>query len=283
MRRLATFLRHHLYRLSGATARKAKARPAGDRPLSLAVLAIMKNEAMNLDEWMSHYFAVGADRIVLIDNGSTDDTVEKARAWVDRGRVDLISRPERHRQRQHYWDAFTQCVKGRYDWLLIADLDEFWFCPDGTPIPARLAEPRFTGIDVVYANWQMFGSSGLQDHPASLRTGIVACDPRLASHQYTKYLCRTAVLKTPDTLDIHKVRGANSSRTVSDNHSFRLFHYQIQSVEFFTKVKMTRGDPYYPQLEASRTMAVFHAHDATCTAEDRTLADLVAQGRLGRG
>lgn len=62
------------------------------------VLAIMKNEAMNVDEWIEHYLWMGAGRIFLIDNCSTDDTLAKARAWVTRGRVEPVIYPERHQQ-----------------------------------------------------------------------------------------------------------------------------------------------------------------------------------------
>jgi hypothetical protein len=72
----------------------------------LGVLAIMKNEALNLDEWVEHYLWMGAGPIWLIDNGSTDDSVTKARSWEARGKVRLIELPKPHRQRIHYWTAF---------------------------------------------------------------------------------------------------------------------------------------------------------------------------------
>lgn len=249
---------------------------------SLAVLAIMKNEALNIDEWISHYLQLGADRIVLIDNGSTDDTFAKAQAWVDSGKVDLIARHARHRQREHYWEAISRFVLRKYEWLLIADLDEFWFCPDTKTIPAKLAEPDFDRIDVVYANWRMFGSSGLVDHPNSIRTQLLHCDPKLSTHVNTKYICRTSALKSRYDIGIHKIKGCNSTRTVSDNHNFHLFHYPIQSLEFFEKVKMTRGDAVSAKSDSVRNMDYFRQYDAPCTILDRTLADLVERDLLGK-
>ena len=248
----------------------------------LAVLAIMKNESTNLDEWMSHYFAVGADRIVLIDNGSTDDTFEKAKLWVAKGNVDLISLPERYKQTQHYWEAASRFILGKYEWLLIADLDEFWFCPDGKSLPAKLAEPDFATVDVIYANWRMFGSSGLVEHPPSIRRMLVHCDPKLGAHVNTKYMCRTSVLKSRRNIQVHRVAGANSARTVSDNENFNLFHYPIQSLRFFETTKMTRGDVLGAASDQVRDLDYFKRYDAPCTRVDRTLADLVDRGELGK-
>ena len=41
---------------------------------SISVLSIFKNEATNFEEWINHYLInQQVDRIILIDNGSTDD------------------------------------------------------------------------------------------------------------------------------------------------------------------------------------------------------------------
>lgn len=84
-------------------------------------------------------------------------------------------------------------------------------------------------------------------------------------------------------MEIHKIVGADSARTVSDNEGFSLFHYPIQSLEFFQKVKMTRGDANSARTDHVRDMEYFRSYDAPCNQIDRTLADLIESGRLGRG
>lgn len=250
---------------------------------TLAVLAIMKNESMNIDEWIAHYLQMGADSIVLIDNGSTDHTLEKARVWAERGRVNILLLPDRHRQAEHYWEAIQTFRLTDFEWLLVADLDEFWFCPDGMAISEKLRDPEFAETDVIYGNWQMFGSSGLVDHPASIRVSLVHRSPGLAQHCNTKYICRTSVLKVRANIGVHKIIGADSARTVSDNTNFHLYHYPIQSLEFFQKVKMTRGDALSAKSDQVRDMNYFARNDTPCTVVDRTLADLVDRGLLGSG
>lgn len=241
----------------------------------LGVLGIMKNEAMNLDEWVEHYLWMGAGRIYLIDNGSTDDTVAKARAWAAKGRVELVEYPERHQQVPHYRRAFRHFdIARQCEWLLIADLDEFWFCPAGDRLTDALTE--FGAYDVIYSNWVMFGSGGLIDHPPSVRTDFTLRRPGVAGHDETKYICRSRLLENPEALGIHKVWGGDSSRTVSDTRRFQLNHYPIQSEDFFRKVKMTRGAADSERYETIRDMDYFRRYDAGCDQEDRQLADLVA-------
>ncbi|MCX7286123.1 MAG: glycosyltransferase family 2 protein [Rhodobacterales bacterium] len=245
----------------------------------LGVLAIMKNEALNLDEWIEHYLWMGAGRIFLIDNGSTDDTVAKARAWVTRGRVELVIYPQRHQQERHYRTAVRHFrIAEKCEWLLVADLDEFWFCPAGDRLDQALAE--FRGYDVIYSNWVMFGSAGLIDHPDSVREGFTLRRPGVAGHNESKYFCRTRVLKDGALPGIHKVRGADSARTVSDTQRFQLNHYPIQSEAFFKAVKMTRGASDNAQSDSIRDLDYFRRYDEGCDHPDRRLADLVAAARI---
>ncbi|MDB5658743.1 MAG: glycosyl transferase family 2 [Cypionkella sp.] len=145
--------------------RRAKREHFSGHDHKLGVLAIMKNEAMNIDEWVQHYISMGAGKIFLIDNGSTDNTVSKAEAWVAKGVVELVQYPKRHRQTQHYWSAFKELQIGKKcQWLLVADLDEFWFCPSGETIAEQLPD---------FHKWMSFTSIG----GSSAAVGLLSIRP----------------------------------------------------------------------------------------------------------
>lgn len=246
---------------------------------TLGVLGIMKNEAMNIDEWVQHYLSMGAGKIFLIDNGSTDDTVAKAQAWVAKGVLELVEYPERHRQTQHYWTAFKQLHIGRKcKWLIVADLDEFWFCPSGESIAAHLED--FRDFDVIYGNWRVFGSNGLAQHPASIRQALTMRIPGLHFHTGRKYMCRSSVITSGQSMGVHTVNGARSERTVSDNERFHINHYVTQSLEYFQKVKMTRGAVSKPKNDSLKHIQFFDSQNAAATLPDHLLADLVSSGTI---
>ncbi len=81
-----------------ARLRRLRSKIAPEQRDSLAILTIMKNESLNVEEWISHYIWQGADHLFIIDNGSTDDTVARIEASAYRDRITLLHRSERHRQ-----------------------------------------------------------------------------------------------------------------------------------------------------------------------------------------
>lgn len=244
----------------------------------LGVLAIMKNEGRNIEEWVEHYLWQGAGKIFIIDNGSTDNGVDLLAPWIATGQVEVISLTDKWRQREHYWTAVkTFRIRQTCQWLLLADLDEFWFCKDRSTVAEALN--GYDKIDVIYCNWRVFGSDGHITHPSSLRIGIVKRQPEYAPHFLTKWICRTSALRRPANLHIHKIHGVCSSRVITDTEAFQLNHYPTQSVEFFQDVKMTRGDVLNPIQDGVRDMEFFRHIDSFCTHEDTLLAQQVIARR----
>ena len=241
----------------------------------LGVLAIMKNEAMNLEEWVGHYLWQGIDQIYLIDNGSTDNSASLLQPWIDQGVVKLIQLEEPYKQKAHYRTAFKKFhIADQCQWLMIADLDEFWFCKkEGVNI--REALNHYDNFDVIYTNWSIFGSSGHKAHPSDLRTQFCMRHQELGAHGNTKWICQTNILSDLRDLDVHKIRGACSSRAISDNNMFQLNHYMIQSLEYFTKIKMTRGDAGSQMEDKTRSIDYFNHFDNLCLIKDTLLADMV--------
>lgn len=56
----------------------------------LAVAAIFKNEEHSMVEWIEHYLRRGAEHFYLIDDGSTDRSVEFLKPYIDAGQVTLL-------------------------------------------------------------------------------------------------------------------------------------------------------------------------------------------------
>ena len=241
-------------------------------------MAIMKNEAMNLEEWIQHYLWQGVEQIYLIDNGSTDNSLKLLQPWIDQGMVKLISLEEPWKQIVHYRTAFKHFhIADECQWLMISDLDEFWFCKkEGVNI--REALNHYYNFDVIYTNWSIFGSSGHKVHPSDLRTHFLMRHQELGDNGDTKWICQTNIfrgLRGLRGLDVHKIRGACSSRTISDNNMFQINHYVIQSLEYFTKIKMTRGDALNSAEDKTRNINYFNRFDEPCSIKDTLLADMV--------
>ena len=84
----------------------------------ICVYAIAKNESKNVEEWVESMRP--ADKIIVLDTGSTDDTVEKLRSFG----VEVY---EKHYEHFRFDTARNDCldlVPDEYDILVSIDLDE---------------------------------------------------------------------------------------------------------------------------------------------------------------
>ena len=192
----------------------------------LSVMAIFKNETMNLNVWLDHYLWQGVEHFFLIDNGSTDDPLDILQSYIDRGIVTYRLCPERHQQVDQYNRICEEeRVRDRTEWLCVCDLDEFFY---GTHTTLRATlQSMEADVDVVYSAWKMFGHDNLVAHPPDIRTAIVHRNPELEL-QHTKYICKTSVLTLPDMLWIHYVRVPPH---VCGSHRTPMQFYEVKSID----------------------------------------------------
>ncbi len=90
----------------------------------VCVMAILKDEAPNMEEWLCHHMAIGVDHFFLYDNGSTDELHEVLKPYADHGVVTTVYFPMRGLQR----DANNHVVRffgDTTEWIAYVDIDEF--------------------------------------------------------------------------------------------------------------------------------------------------------------
>jgi hypothetical protein len=88
-----------------------------------------------------------------------------------------------------------------------------------------------------------------------------------------------ALCKNGELIWIHNLRDKfdNDTLIVSniENELIHLNHYPIQSLEYFKKIKMTRGDAGYHGSENVRNMEYFQNYDKDQTFKDELLKNIV--------
>ena len=239
-----------------------------DNKVKLSLLAQMKNETMNLKIWIEHYLWQGVEKIYLIDNGSTDEPLKILQPYIDKGILYYISLPEKHKQAEHYRKVINdEDLINKTEWLIICDLDEFFY---GFPNKLIYTIDEYKTYDIIYSNWLMFGSDGLVEHPKDIRKSIIWRDNEFAHHK--KYIFKPNKVKTDD-INIHGID--NISNIITVNDKIRLNHYPIQSLEFFTKVKMTRGSAANVKNDNIRDMEYFNAYNENKNYKDDVLSNLI--------
>ena len=136
----------------------------------LALTAIIKNEGRYLTEWIDYHLLVGIEHFYLYNNGSTDNTSEVLKPYVERGIVDLINFPGQAKQIPAYHDSLRR-HRNECRYMAVIDADEFIRpVEDGRSIYdlveeiiASANDRKVVGIKIP---WRTFGSSGLSKKPS---------------------------------------------------------------------------------------------------------------------
>lgn len=237
----------------------------------LSVIASLKNETMNLKIWIEHYLWQGVEHFYLIDNDSDDNPLSILQEYIDNGIVTYYFLPEKHKQVDHYRYVFDNAnLKNETFWLAVCDLDEFFFGVDkNLKIKLRTLEEHY---DYILCNWKMFGSDGHKTHPEDIRRDIIFRKQDLSTN--TKYIFKPQILVNTSSIWLHQLNDIFIERNVVANEIIHLNHYPIQSLEFFQKVKIPRGDAFNPDSDNVRDMSYFNSYD-TEECRDEILKNLI--------
>lgn len=128
----------------------------------LAIVAIIKNEAPYINEWIEYHRALGIKKFYLYDNESTDETKELLKPYIEKNEVVYKWFPGKTMQTSAYNHA-VQNHKNETRYMAFIDADEFMissqFDAKAEDIikSIQAKRPYSAGIGVT---WLIYGSSG---------------------------------------------------------------------------------------------------------------------------
>jgi len=235
----------------------------------LSLLSMFKNETMTMKTWLEHYVKQGVEQFYLIDNGSEDNPLEILQPYIDNGLVKYYYMPEKHKQEDRFRELIEiENLRKKTEWLIICDLDEFFY---GYPNKLITTLDEFSGRDIIYCFWRMFGTDGHEKHPENILKSIVWRTPN-EDKAHIKYIFKPSKVHDLKDITLHQVANLNNAELFNDK--IRLNHYPLQSLEFYQKVKMTRGDAYANFNENIRNMEYFEKYNDNMIIKDDVLANM---------
>lgn len=243
--------------------------PPSLEPARFGVVAIARNEAPYLLEWIAHYRVLGFQRITIYDNESNDASWRILAPLSKAGVIEAIywrNRRKQHKQQSAYNHARLQ-QRDSLEWCLIVDLDEFLVLKEGLVLEDIV--PRDPSISAVTIPWRVFGSSGQRYRGTGL---TIERFQRAApgNSETSKSLVRLRDVTwmgthwpalsngrmvdiAGDDFDPHK-----PPRRIVDGAA-RIHHYFSRSWEEF-ECKRSRGRGTGPKA-SMRPQSIFHAMD----------------------
>lgn len=233
----------------------------------LSVASVFKNESWNLKEWVLHYKHHGVDHIYLVNDFSDDEYLPILQPFIDEGFVTLFQNniTEKYTGRQtDVNNRFFLPICNETQWIAQIDLDEFLYSPKTLDLKEILR--KYEDYGTVETNWVWFNSNDHLEHPSG---GLVQNFTSRAAFGDQVWMthrsrCAGGGQEEPEwfhlwapkqianttfgvqSFNIHKIPTGGKTINLSfvgrpDDPEILNNHYQIQSREFWEKIKMTRG------------------------------------------
>jgi hypothetical protein len=243
----------------------------------LAVVCLFKNESNSILEWIEHYFYHGANHIYLINDDSSDNSIDLIKNYIIKGQITLFEakgwKQYLGRQREMYNEFVLPLVKKKeMRWLLICDMDEYVWSPLAVDLKEILKQcENFSQIQM---NHTLFGSSGHIMQPKSIVKYFTKRRKHLNHLENMKYFVNSDFEFS--SLNVHHASYVNDDDEEKKKHFrllddyFKLNHYKYQSFEFWKNIKCTRGDADHYLI---RKEMEFFENDNLNEVEDRGLWD----------
>jgi len=271
-------------------------------PHKLAIACLFRDSAFYLREWVEHYLSMGATRLYMCDNNSVDDGCEVLRPYIESGIV-ILTRCERQfvddfegEIHTPFFDVVLRAARGHAKWVACLDSDEFVVPvhPDDSNLLSVLERYEHEGDNaesIVYAHWQLYGTSGVQRKPADRL--ISETFVRRAPSDYSGNRLLKAFVRTDryvDMQDVHTILGADGYGRVAGGarrdvtipervcvSQLRINHYNTGDVAYYTKYKVPFYERFVPLNHPGREELLTRAtRMANCEIEDRSAAERFA-------
>jgi hypothetical protein len=243
--------------------------------------AIFKNESHILKEWLDHYFFHGIDHIYLINDNSDDDFLPILTPYIDNKKITLYHNNENNKwvgiQEYKYNYYFQKHLKDTI-WFGILDIDEFLYSP--IEINVKKILEKYDSYNQLIINWVHFGSSNYDKQPTNAVASFIYRGKynSLKNGPEGRYNSFKAIVKTTGNIKlgihIHYFNNSSFGKNVSfeeENTPLLINHYAIQSKDYWTKIKMTRGDVnmWYDKQKWNRNMLLFKQMDNNDIKDER--------------
>jgi len=212
----------------------------------LSVGAIFKNESNSIKEWIEHYLFHGVEHFFLIDDSSSDNTIEIITPYIDRNIVTLFY--------GNNWDHYNGRQKDMYNhfilpqlnktkWLLIVDVDEYMWSELSIDLNDILEKCNHLGQ--IQVEQTLFGSNGFIQQPSSIVSNFLTRSSLSPTPGNRKYFVNSSFkincLFVHHALFVNEFDEKNNFLCINKPW-FILNHYNCQSYNFWTNIKCLRGD-----------------------------------------
>lgn len=160
---------------------------------SISVLAMFKNESSTIKDWIDHYLAEGVEHFYLIDNGSTDDTINKISRYSTYLTLIKDARSmETGTQTFLFNHHYLNKIKNETEWLIICDIDEYIYARNRYVQIIEVLKKLPPNVEKIWIPWKCFGSNGHVVQPKGVIPSFIKRSAHVSAQmEHGKIICRT--------------------------------------------------------------------------------------------
>jgi Glycosyltransferase family 92 len=227
---------------------------------STAICAVFRDEACYLAEWVEFHRLVGFEHFFLYDDRSGDAGRDLLAPYIADGLVTLTecAIPLASGGQGWAYDDAIERARGRFRWLAFIDIDEFLFSPSDEPLPEVLAS--FEQYPGVLVNWQVYGSSGLQDRSGGL---VIESFTQRAETDWVRNRRVKSIVdptRAIRSMGPHFFEYSSGELAVTENHepvtSVRTSRHKRRLNRMLARVPGVSVDPYAIRESSVRSVSV---------------------------
>lgn len=235
---------------------------------TIAIGTCIKDEGLDLKEWLDYNISIGVNKFYIYDNGSKDNTKEIISQYNN---INYFYTEEEALQLK----AYCHCLQlSNDDWLGFIDVDEF-LVPVEKPFTELLKDyDDYAGLAI---NWVIYGSSGHKSRPqGNIKDNYlyrsefdfdvnmhVKCfvKPKRILHPATphSFVCKESQVVNENFEPV------TEPLTTFTGNKIRLHHYFCKSEEDYV-AKIKRGRPDI--IKNTHSMERFLIHDKNDVYDD---------------
>lgn len=148
--------------------RKARRRHYRFKPrhARFGVVAMARNEAPYLLEWIAHYRLLGFEQITIYDNESNDASARILGPLSRAGVINAAYWDNQHAKQRRAYSRAARRLRPFVEWCLFVDLDEFLILDPGQTLHSLV--PDDPDIAAIGIPWRMYGSAGARNRASGL-------------------------------------------------------------------------------------------------------------------
>jgi Glycosyltransferase family 92 len=214
----------------------------------LSIMAIFRNEAPYLEEWIEYHKLVGVEHFYLYNHESTDQYLEVLAPYVQSGEVTLTDwsgNGEVHGKfRAVQLGAIDHAIKrtrGVSFWLAIIDIDEFLVPTQSTSLLPTLQKNEAYGALMIH--WRIFGTSEAPIIPAGklLTETLTRCTPVHCNYNWwAKSIIRPEAVAWMNEHVPWTMNPNWKALPLTHSNPIQLNHYWFRTENFFRETKLPR-------------------------------------------